>query len=220
MRTRAVFLALLLLLPACRQDMARQPKYAKPLQPSDLFADGRSARPLIDDTVARRSVAEEFREDLHLTTGRSGDEFAETFPFEITEERLQRGRQRFDIFCAVCHDRLGGGEGKIVQRGFTRPPTFYPIPEKKQEGLSRGFRLHGYKVHGKETREMPLTEAPVGYFFFVMTNGFGAMPDYAAQVPPEDRWAITAYIRVLQLSQRPPAGAALPAGRAANLVGD
>jgi mono/diheme cytochrome c family protein len=95
-------------------------------------------------------------------------------PFPVTEEVLQRGRERFNIYCSPCHSRLGDGNGMIVQRGFQHPPSYHTDRLRK---------------------------APLGYFFEVMTQGFGAMPDYAEQVPPRDRWCIVAYIRALQLSQ-------------------
>jgi len=182
--------------------MAAQPSY-KPLDPSSFFPDGRSARPLVAGTVARGHL----RTDLHLYTGRRTrqfpdwtnapaivgaalnplaalaalavelDDYVDTFPFEITREVLKRGQDRYRIFCAVCHDPLGTGRGKIVERGYTPPPSYH---------ISR-LRL-----------------APVGHFFDVITNGYGSMPDYKEQVPPRDRWAIIAYIRALQMSQHFP----------------
>jgi mono/diheme cytochrome c family protein len=115
------------------------------------------------------------RTDEHLYTGRVGGELAAEFPMPVTSEVMARGRERFDVFCSPCHGRTGEGNGMVVQRGFRRPPSYY------------------------ETR---LLEAPVGYYFDVMTNGFGAMQDYASQVPVTDRWAIAAYIRALQFSRR------------------
>ena len=114
----------------------------------------------------------------------------ETMPFPATREVLVRGRERFDIYCTPCHSRLGDGNGIVVQRGFRRPPSFH---------------------------EPRLRQAPLGHFYDVMSNGFGAMPDYAAQVNPRDRWAIAAYIRALQLSQSAPASA-VPAGQAMTTV--
>ncbi len=153
----------------CRQDMAEQPRY-DPLEASTFFADGQSARPLPPGTVARGYL----REDTELYTGKSGKDFTNTFPFPVTRTVLERGQERYNIFCSPCHDRTGSGNGMIVRRGYTPPPSFH---------------------------QDRLREAPVGYFFDVITNGFGAMPDYAAQIPPRDRWAIVAYIRALQLSQ-------------------
>ncbi|HXE89466.1 MAG TPA: cytochrome c [Terriglobales bacterium] len=154
----------------CRQDMHDQPKYI-PLRPSDFFADGRSARPPVEGTVARGQL----RDDVHLYTGMIDGKPAETFPFPVTREVLERGRQRFNAICAPCHSRLGDGNGIIVQRGYRRPESFHTDRLRK---------------------------AAVGYYFDVMTRGFGAMPDYAPQVTPQDRWAIAAYIRALQFSQR------------------
>lgn len=161
--------ALAVCLPACRQDMHDQPRY-KPLRASTFFGDGRSARPILEGTVARGQL----REDPHLYTGKIGDQPADTFPFPVTRDVLERGRTRYDIFCSPCHDRVGAGRGMVVRRGFRQPTS-----------------LH-------DTR---LREAKAGYFFDVITNGFGVMPDYAVQIPVRDRWAIVAYIRALQLSR-------------------
>jgi mono/diheme cytochrome c family protein len=183
------------------QEMAEQPAY-RPLQASAFFPDGRSARPLVAGTVPRGEPGEAPLSDLAFYTGKSGqiDEsaqaaavvgvfgnplsgfalavasnpYVEEFPFPITEEVLRRGQERFNIFCAVCHDRAGTGDGMIKRRGFTPPPSLH-LPRLRQ--------------------------ARVGYFFRVMTRGYGAMPDYAAQIPPRDRWNIVAYVRALQLSR-------------------
>jgi len=161
---------------SCRQDMQDQPKYI-PLRPSNFFGDGRSERQLIEGTVARGHLDA----DTALYTGKGPDgKFVGTFPFPVTKEVLERGQQRFNIYCSPCHDRLGMGDGKIVRRGYRHPPSYH---------IDR------------------LRQAPDGYFFDVITNGFGAMPDYAAQVQPRDRWAIVAYIRALQLSQNAPLSA-------------
>jgi len=156
---------------ACRQDMHDQPKYI-PLRPSDFFADGRSERSSIQGAVARGHLDD----DAALYTGKGPDgKFLETFPFPVTKTTLERGQQRFDIYCSPCHDRIGTGDGKIVRRGFRHPPSYH---------IDR------------------LRKAPAGYLYDVITNGFGAMPDYAAQIQDAtDRWAIVAYIRALQLSQ-------------------
>ena len=204
--------------------MHDQPKY-KPLRESILFRDDRSARPLVEGTVARGFL----REDSEYYTGKVGangpggsqtsaqgtppgtqpmgntgtpadtqragasqtgqtaqagtvpqatgecEGFTTTFPKPIDRAAIERGEERFNIFCAVCHGRLGDGGGMIPKRGFRQPPTYH------QDRLRR---------------------APVGYLFDVATNGFGAMPDYAAQISVDDRWKIVAYIRVLQLSQQ------------------
>lgn len=116
----------------------------------------------------------QLRGDGAYFTGRAGTELVAVLPVPVNRELLARGQDRFNIFCSPCHGRTGTGDGMVVRRGL-RPPPSYLIDR--------------------------LREAPIGHFFDVMTNGFGAMPDYATQVPPEDRWAIAAYIRALQLSQ-------------------
>jgi mono/diheme cytochrome c family protein len=156
-------------LAACRQDMHDAPRY-DPLERSVFFADGLSARPLIANTVARGQL----REDRHLYEGVVDGQPADTFPMEVTPAVMQRGQERFNVFCSPCHGQTGEGNGMVVQRGFRQPPTYH---------------------------QDRLRDAPVGYFFDVMTRGFGAMPDYASQVPVADRWAIAAYIRALQLSR-------------------
>jgi mono/diheme cytochrome c family protein len=182
-RRPTLYCLLLCTLAGCKQEMANQPKYGKPLSPSDFFADGRSARPLVPGTVARGTQPDA----PGYATGKAGDDYMTDFPLQVTGEVLRRGQERFNIFCAVCHDRLGTGDGMIPRRGFTKPPSLL-------DDLSRGYRLRG--------RDLPLRDAPVGYYFEVVTNGFGAMPDYASQIPPADRWAVVAYVRALQLSQR------------------
>jgi mono/diheme cytochrome c family protein len=158
---------------ACRQDMHDQPKYI-PLRQSTFFEDGRSERPLVEGTVPQGPL----RDDSPYYTGKSPDgKLITTFPVKVDEALLERGQERFNIFCSPCHDRLGTGQGVVVRRGYRRPPSFH---------IDR------------------LRAAPPGHFFDVMTNGFGAMPKYSVQVPVEDRWAIVAYIRVLQYSQRAP----------------
>ncbi len=158
-----------IILGGCRQDMHDQPKFI-PLRGSDFYTDERSARPIVDGTVARGLL----RDDDLLETGKANGQDATEFPFQVTAGVLARGRERYDIFCAPCHDRTGRGNGMIVRRGYRQPPSFH---------IDR------------------LRQAPVGHYVDVITNGFGAMPDYRAQVPVRDRWAITAYIRALQLSE-------------------
>lgn len=155
---------------ACRQDMHDQPRY-QPLQPTRFFGDERSARPLVQGTVARGQMRSA---DPVFYTGYNGKQLATEFPFKITVQDLQRGQERFNIYCSPCHGRVGDGEGMIVQRGFSHPPSYH---------IDR------------------LRNAPVGHFYDVITNGFGAMHSYAARVAPRDRWLIIAYIRALQLSQ-------------------
>ena len=155
---------------ACRQDMHDQPKYI-PLRPSDFFGDGRSERPLVEGTVARGHLDD----DNAFFTGRGPDgKFVDEFPFPVTKEVMLRGQNRFNIYCAPCHDRLGNGDGKIVRRGYRHPPSYH---------IDR------------------LRQVPNGYIYDVITSGFGAMPDYSAQIHPADRWAIVAYVRALQQAQ-------------------
>jgi len=158
-------------LAACRQDMHDQPKYI-PLRPTSFFADGRSARPLPDNTVARGHL----NEDTAYYTGRdAAGKLVAEFPFAVTKQILQRGQNRFNVYCTPCHDSTGSGNGMVTQRGFRHPPSYH---------IDR------------------LRQIPVGHFYDVITNGLGAMQDYAAQIEPADRWAIAAYIRALQLSQQ------------------
>ncbi len=154
----------------CKQKMSYQPRY-DPLERSETFTDRSSARPLVAGTVARGFL----RDDPEVFLGRkeNGD-YVTTFPFPVTEEVLKRGQERFTIYCTMCHGFSGYGNGMIVQRGFSPPPSF----------------------HDPETREKS-----VGYYYAVITNGYGAMPGHAHQIPVSDRWAIVAYVRALQLSQ-------------------
>jgi mono/diheme cytochrome c family protein len=175
---------LVFLLPACSQDMARQPAY-KPLTASDFFADGRSARPIVAGTVARGQL----HVDSALSTGRDDKgELVTEFPFAMTREVLERGKQRYTIFCSACHGLTGEGDGRIVKRGFTAPPNYHT-------DLSRGLQRIG--------QQKKLTEVPVGYFFEVITKGYGAMAEYATQIPINDRWAVAGYVRTLQYSFSP-----------------
>lgn len=176
-RTLLAFSALFvcgLVLSGCRQDMHNQPKFI-PLRSNDFYADRRSSRDPIPGTVARGQL----HEDTYLYTGRHGNTFGNELPGEPKNPQewhalLARGQERYNIYCSPCHDEVGLGGGMIVQRGYRRPPS-----------------LHSDR----------LRNAPLGHFFDVMSNGFGAMPDYAAQISVEDRWRIAAYIRALQLSQ-------------------
>jgi mono/diheme cytochrome c family protein len=155
---------------ACRLDMHVQPRQ-NPLSRSDFFTDQRSERLPVDGTVARGQL----HEDTYFYTGKIGNNPGDYMPFPVTTQVLERGRERYNIFCAPCHSRLGDGSGFVPSRGFSRtPPSFH---------IAR------------------LQKAPVGYFYDVITNGFGIMPDYAAQIPSADRWDIVAYLRALQLSQ-------------------
>jgi hypothetical protein len=159
--------------------MAVQPA-PRPLAPSDFFPDGRSARTPVSGTVARGQL----RDDPRLYEGRTAKgELVTEFPFEMTEAVLKRGQERYNIFCSVCHGLTGQGDGRIVQRSFTKPPSY-------TKDLSRYYQLRGEKIK--------LTDVPVGHIYDVITNGFGAMPDHAEQIPVRDRWAIIGYVRVLQ----------------------
>lgn len=169
MTRRGLYVLLALVLGGCRQDMQDQPKYL-PLQPSKFFADGRASRPALPGTIARGHLYEQ----VAYNTGRDNGELVTTIPIPVNAALLARGRERYDIYCSPCHDRVGGGDGMIVQRGYRQPSSFH---------VDR------------------LRAAPAGHFFDVMTNGFGVMPKYRAQVPVADRWAIVSYIRALQLSQ-------------------
>jgi hypothetical protein len=162
--------ASVLLLTACRQDMHNQPKY-RPLRSTPFFADGSSARPLVEGTVARGTL----QEDAAFFTGKTGNTAVKEIPFPVDAGVLDRGQERYDIFCTPCHDAAGTGRGMVVQRGYRQPPSFH---------------------------DERLRIADAGYFFDVITNGFGAMPDYRMQLAARDRWAVVAYIRALQLSQR------------------
>jgi mono/diheme cytochrome c family protein len=183
-----------LLLAGCdRLDMYDQPHF-EPLEASRFFNGGPSARPHLEGTIARGSV----RNDPGITTGKLGDQYVSSIPpsvyrefyqklpqrfdddfenietSELRQALLERGRQRFDIYCSVCHGRTGDGDGMIVRRGFRRPPSYH---------IDR------------------LRNSADGYYFDVMTNGFGAMASYAGRIDVSDRWAIVAYIRALQLSE-------------------
>ena len=177
-------LVLIAFTASCRLDMHVQPRQ-NPLARSEFFPDHRSERPPVEGTVARG----ELHDDTYFYTGKIGNNPGDMMPFPVTKEVLERGRERFNIFCAPCHSRLGDGNGFVPSRGFARkPPSFH---------------------------EERLQKAPLGYFFDVIANGFGIMPDYASQIPTRDRWDIVAYVRALQLSQNAtiadvPAGQQIP----------
>jgi mono/diheme cytochrome c family protein len=187
-RLRSSFILLLsaFLLTACRQKMSYEPRY-DPLEPSDFFADHMAARPRIAGTVARG----ELLNNTYMETGKINGADGDGFPMPVTQQVLDRGEERFNIYCSPCHSRLGDGNGMIPSRGFRHPPSFHTEA---------------------------LRTAKTGHFFDVMTNGFGAMPTYAPQIPVSDRWAIVAYIRALQLSQNATM-AQVPADKRAQLGG-
>jgi hypothetical protein len=153
----------------CRHEMHDQPK-SKPLEKSAFFENGSSARPLLAGTVPRGFL----RTNNEFFEGLTGTNLVEEIPLKLTRKVLERGRERYEIYCSVCHGLTGEGNGMIVQRGFPQPPSF---------DVDR------------------LREAPVGHFYGVITHGYGLMLPYATRVAPEDRWAIVAYIRGLQLSR-------------------
>src|SRR5580704_5193409 len=161
--------ASMLILAGCRQDMQDEPKFF-PQRGTTFYADGRSVRPQVANTVARSQGDQDSYFYTGLVNGKEGD----GLPIDLTADTMARGQERFNIYCTPCHSRVGNGEGMIVQRGYRPAGDF----------------------HTERLRN-----APLGHFFAVMTNGYGAMPDYAAQVTPADRWAIVAYIKALQLSQ-------------------
>lgn len=207
---RAVFCLLLsafcLLSVGCRRDMQDQPR-AKPFRENSFFRDGLSSRPLVPGTVPRgylradrefylgKKTNSETANSSQQTAPQTGNsatagapanpaalypDDVESFPIPIDKAAIDRGQQRYDIFCSVCHGATGNGDGMIARRGFNQPlPASY--------------------------HQDRLRQAPVGHFFDAMTNGWGAMPSYATQIPVEDRWKIIAYIRALQLSQMPQA---------------
>jgi hypothetical protein len=150
-----------------QQDMAHQPK-SKPLSPSTFFDDGRSERPVLENTLARGSIADD---DLFIPKD------SNAFPLPLTPQLLKRGQERYKIFCTPCHGVQGDGNGMAAMRGMKHPPTYH---------------------------QARLREVPNGYIFDVITNGFGSMLGYSAQIPPSDRWAIIAYVRALQLSRNAP----------------
>ncbi len=167
-------LGALALIAGCRQDMQNQPKLI-PQRGSEMFADHRGARPQVLNTVARGQL----REDSYFYTGviKGANGYLEEqnlMPFPVTMEVLKRGQERFNIYCTPCHSRVGNGLGEIVERGY-----------KPAANLHDQVRL----------------SQPISHYFFVMTHGYGAMPDYREQLTAEDRWAVAAYIRALQLSQ-------------------
>jgi hypothetical protein len=169
MRLLLACLSTVLLCNACRQEM-RNDSRLKPLQEDLFFADGNSSRPLVPNTVPRGFA----HSDDFFFRGEISGKLVRGFPAPVTLEEINRGQDRFNIYCSVCHGPTGEGDGMIVQRGFPQPPSFH---------------------------DQRLRDAPEGHFFYVITNGYGAMYPYADRIAPEDRWAIIAYIRALQLSR-------------------
>jgi mono/diheme cytochrome c family protein len=167
----AIF-CLALVVTGCTMTMRDQPR-VDPYEPASFFSDNGSALLPVEDTVPYG----EARIDDALYTGQVDGQYVDEFPFEITKEDLERGQERYNIYCAPCHGYTGEGDGMIVQRGFKQPPSF---------------------------NQDRLRDAQPGYFFYAITNGFGTMPSYANRIPVHDRWLIVAYIRALQLSQHAP----------------
>lgn len=167
--TFALLAAATLLAAGCRQDMHDAPRY-EAYEASTTFADGRASRTAPAGTVARGWL----RDDEALYTGKLAGQNVDQFPFAIAHADLERGQQRFNIYCTPCHGKLGDGRGMVVQRGLRQAASYH------QERLR---------------------QEKAGYFFDVITNGFGAMQGYAEQIPVRDRWLIVAYVRALQLSQ-------------------
>ena len=163
-----------LFVAGCRQDMHNQPKMI-PQRESVIFADHRSARPQVENTVARGELHADSYFYTGTVEGANGyREEKDMLPFAVTMTVLQKGQERFNVYCTPCHSRVGNGLGAIVQRGY------------KPAG----------NLNDESRRAQPLS-----HYFYVMTHGYGAMPDYSAQLSPEERWAVAAYIRALQLSQ-------------------
>ena len=152
-----------------RQAMYDQPKY-EPLEASAFYANGMASRVPPAGTVARGHL----KVETHLYEGRVNCQLARILPFELTEEVMARGKERYEIFCTPCHGALGAGDGMVVRRGLKPPPSIH---------IDR------------------LRESHVGYTFDVITNGYGVMYSYASRIPTRDRWAIAAYVKALQLSQ-------------------
>ena len=167
-------LTAILLISGCRQDMHNQPKII-PQRGSDFFADHRGARPQIVNTVARGQLQSDSYFYTGVVQGANGyREEKDQLPFPASMEVLERGQERFTVYCTPCHSRVGNGLGEIVQRGYKPAANLNDQVRRSQ---------------------------PISHYFYVMTHGYGAMPDYAEQLTPEDRWAVAAYIRALQLSQ-------------------
>ena len=186
-RHKLAFLILLMAgLAGCKQEMAAQPKYPV-YASSDLFQDGAADRPKVPDTV---SQSDPILDDTYHTGKANGQDIVD-IPLPMTRDVLLRGQERYAIYCAPCHDLAGTGDGMIIQRGYTPPPS-----------------LHTDRLRA----------APAGHFFEVITNGLGNMPAYQGQISVDDRWKIIAYIRALQFSQHAPLDA-VPADQRDKLQG-
>ncbi len=167
----------LLLVAGCRQDMQNEPKMI-PQRGSEMFADHRGARPQVLNTVARGQLHADSYFYTGVVEGANGyREERDLMPFPVTMTVLRRGQERFNVYCTPCHSRVGNGLGEIVERGYKPAANLHDQVRRAQ---------------------------PISHYFFVMTHGYGAMPDYSAQLTPVDRWCVAAYIRALQLSQNAP----------------
>jgi mono/diheme cytochrome c family protein len=192
-RGRVIVLTMLVstLTTGCRKsDMSDQPKFYHPYHETAFFADGTTARPIPEFTVARGHLALE--KDLY-TGMKAGPDGRFTvpidyIPIDITHEDLKRGEQKFDIYCAVCHGKLGDGAGMIVTRGMIRPPSLVRTDHPPTDPAARA-------------REINVQRAPIGHYYDVITNGYGAMYSYNDRIAVTDRWRIAAYIKALQVSQ-------------------
>ncbi len=221
-------LAALLTLTACEQRMAHPPSY-RPLTETDFYPDRRSSRPIEDGTVHRAQILD----DDPLGTGLTADgkkvqsvsipgtvgntmtvgagipnkteNFVAAFPFKVDRKDLERGQERYQIYCVPCHGPLGDGRGKIWERGYLAPPSFHLTADPEllakdaRHGRSRGFNFYGVK--GADGQPLALRDVPVGYIYEIITKGYGGMPDYAAQIAPADRWRVAAYVKALMVSQ-------------------
>jgi len=229
--TKLLFLiGTLMIVPACQQKMADQPYY-RPYEETSFFPNKQSARPIVEGTVHRAQRLEDDplvsgltpagrkrsldRERLRTEEGEAAADkkwalapanYVDKFPFAMTASDIRRGAERYGVYCIECHGVMGNGGGKIVERGFLRPPSYHTVkleptePEETLEelrghprGYSRGFARWGQKIE--------LDKVPVGYIYEVITNGYGVMPQLATSIPPADRWRIAAYVRTLQFSQ-------------------
>jgi mono/diheme cytochrome c family protein len=182
---------LLALSTGCRkEDMSDQPKFYKPYKETSLFADGTTARPIPAGTIARGHL--QLEKDLY-TGMKAGADGKFTVPIDyipvtVTKEDIERGQEKFNIYCAVCHGKTGAGDGMIVTRGMIRPPSFVRLDKPPTDPASYA-------------RYVNVQRAPVGHYYDVITNGYGAMYSYNDRIGVEDRWRIVAYIKALQVSQ-------------------
>jgi mono/diheme cytochrome c family protein len=184
-------LVALLALTGCRkEDMSSQPKFYKPYKQTALFTDGTTARPIPEGTIARGHLRLE--KDLYtgMKAGPDGkfDIPIDYIPIALNSDDIHRGEEKFNIYCAVCHGKLGDGAGMIVTRGMIRPPSFVRLDHPPTDPAAYA-------------RYVNVMRAPVGHYFDVISNGYGAMYSYNDRIGVQDRWCIVAYIKALQVSQ-------------------